>query len=114
MVYNLECKATAQAKNAREMKTEMDKFLGRESDDPEERKKGKDKCLMGKHLKRHKWLCDNIEKLKNFIGTTDDICVKSYVITEHAVPFAYLKGDELPLPIIPFLNLKKEGKLAFQ
>lgn len=105
VLYSIECKNTNTAKNVREMKKEMDDYLGR-GDNPETDKK---KALVLKHLRRHHWLKDNSEQLKTFIGTESEICIKSMMLTSEVIPTSYLRKEDTPLSILNFQGLKKGG-----
>lgn len=100
IIYNLECKDTVKAKNMHEMKKEMDSYLGRE----------KGKGLISKHSDRDTWLQSNKGQLiKLFPKIVKDIEVKSVIITSEVIPLSYLKSEVIPLPIISFPILKREG-----
>ena len=105
ILYSIECKNTNTAKNVREMKTEMDEYLGR-GDDPERDKK---KALVLKHLRRHQWLKDNIEQVKKFIGVEDEPIIKSMMLTASVIPTSYLKQKASPLSILNYQELKQNG-----
>ena len=101
VVYSIECKNTNTAKNVREMKKEMDDYLGRT---------GKEKkSLVMKHLRRHKWMIDNIEKVKDFIGAKTNPIVKSMMLTSEVIPTSYLRKKDTPLSILNFQELKMKG-----
>lgn len=101
VVYSIECKNTNTAKNVREMKKEMDDYLGRT---------GKEKkSLVMKHLRRHKWMIDNIEKVKDFIGAKTNPIVKSMMLTSEVIPTSYLRKKDTPLSILNFQELKLKG-----
>ena len=104
-VFSIECKNTNKAKNIHEMKTEMDSYLGREG------KKG----MITKHVNRHNWLINNVEKLQNLFKIKSPITVKSLMLSSEVIPTPYIKSEALPLPIIAFHDLKREGtKLLFE
>lgn len=105
VVYLIECKNTNTAKNVREMKKEMDDYLGR-GDNPEKDKK---KALVLKHLRRHKWAVDNINQIKDFVGATGNTIIKSMMLTSEVIPTSYLKKEETPLSILNFQELKHKG-----
>lgn len=101
VVYSIECKNTNTAKNIREMKKEMDDYLGRE---------GKTKkALVMKHLRRHKWLNDNIEMVKHFVNAKTNPLVKSMMLTSEVIPTSYLRKEDTPLSILNFQELKRKG-----
>lgn len=98
-VFSIECKNTTQAKNVHEMKTEMDRYLGREG------KKG----MIDKHIARHEWLAANTDKLQNLFKVTQKINVKSVMVSSQIIPTTYIKMEVLPMPIIAFPDLKRKG-----
>ncbi|CEN35332.1 YecA family protein [Capnocytophaga cynodegmi] len=98
-VYSLECKDTNKAKNIHEMKKEMDNYLGREGQ----------KGMIQKHVERHDWLDSNKEKLCAFLKIDKEPKVTSFMLTSELIPVTYLKAEALPLPIVSFQNLKKQG-----
>ena len=107
ILYSIECKNTNTAKNVREMKTEMDSYLGRGIDS----EKDKRKALVLKHLRRHKWLQDNVEEVKKYIGSTSEaeLTIKSMMLTASVIPTSYLKKEECPLSILNYSELKLKG-----
>lgn len=101
VVYSIECKNTNTAKNVREMKKEMDDYLGRD---------GKiKKALVMKHVRRHKWMIDNIEMVKDVVGAKTNPIVKSMMLTSEVIPTSYLRKKDTPLPILNFQELKRKG-----
>ena len=105
VVFSIECKNTNTAKNVREMKKEMDDYLGR-GENPEKDKK---KALVFKHLRRHKWLVENIETVKDFVGADSTPVVKSMMLTSEVIPTSYLRKEDTPLSILNFQELKRCG-----
>lgn len=105
VLYSIECKNTNTAKNVREMKTEMDSYLGR-GENPETDKK---RALVLKHLRRHQWLVNNIEQLTSVVGATEAPSVKSMMLTAAVIPTSYLKREDTPLSILNFPELKLKG-----
>lgn len=105
VLYSIECKNTNTAKNVREMKTEMDSYLGR-GENPEIDKK---RALVLKHLRRHQWLVNNIEQVKSVVGATETPSVKSMMLTAAVIPTSYLKRGITPLSILNFPELKLKG-----
>lgn len=104
-LYSIECKNTNTAKNVREMKKEMDDYLGR-GDNPEKDKK---KALVLKHLRRHQWLLNNIEQVKSYVGVTETPTIRSMMLTAAVIPTSYLKIEDTPLSILNFPDLKLKG-----
>lgn len=105
VVYSIECKNTNTAKNVREMKKEMDDYLGR-GENPEKDKK---KALVMKHLRRHQWLTGHIGKVAAFVGAATEPEVKSVMLTSEVIPTSYLRRDDTPLPILNFPEMKVKG-----
>ena len=105
ILYSIECKNTNTAKNVREMKTEMDEYLGR-GDNPEKDKK---RALVLKHLRRHHWLKNNMEQVKNYLGVTKEPIIKSMMLTASVIPTSYLKKEKSPLSILNYQELKIKG-----
>lgn len=104
-LYSIECKNTNTAKNIREMKKEMDEYLGR-GDNPEKDKK---KALVLKHLRRHKWLIEHMDKVLSFIGVEKEPVIKSMMLTASVIPTSYLKKEKSPLSILNYQELKLKG-----
>lgn len=101
VVYSIECKNTNTAKNVREMKREMDDYLGRD---------GKTKkALVIKHLRRHKWMMDNIEIVKDFVSAKANPTIKSMMLTSEIIPTSYLRKENTPLSILNFQELRRRG-----
>ncbi len=101
VVYSIECKNTNTAKNVREMKKEMDDYLGRD---------GKTKkAMVMKHLRRHRWMMDNIEMVKDVVGAKTNPTVKSMMLTSEVIPTSYLRKEETPLSILNFQELERKG-----
>ena len=104
-VFSIECKNTTKAKNIHEMKTEMDSYLGREGG----------KGMITKHVDRHNWLINHKEKLQKLFKVEMPIIVKSLMLSSEVIPTPYIRSEALPLPIIAFHDLKREGtKLLFE
>lgn len=105
VVYAIECKNTNTARNVRQMKKEMDDYLGR-GDNPEKDKK---KALVQKHLRRHIWLTEHLETVGEFVGSETAPTVKSIMMTSEVIPTSYLRKEDTPLPILNFQELKRGG-----
>lgn len=101
VVYSIECKNTNTAKNVREMKKEMDDYLGRDGNTK--------KALVSKHLRRHQWLLNNIDRVKEFVEAQTNPTIKSVMLTSEVIPTSYLRRKETPLPILNFHDLKRKG-----
>lgn len=100
LAYNIECKDTVMAKNIYQMKTEMDKYLGRNAND--------NSALISKHYKRHVWLNEHKRELAEFLGVTEVKEIKSFVLTASVLPVAYLRKKELLLPIKSYHEMERE------
>lgn len=101
VVYSIECKNTNTAKNVREMKKEMDDYLGRDGT--------KKTALVMKHLRRHKWMMDNIEIIRDFVDAKTNPTVKSIMLTSQVIPTSYLRKEDTPLSILNFQELRRKG-----
>lgn len=101
IVYSIECKNTNTAKNVREMKKEMDDYLGRDGNQK--------KVLVMKHLRRHHWLISHITQVRDFVGAMTNPSIKSVMLTSEVIPTSYLRQKDLPLSILNFQELKKKG-----
>lgn len=98
-VFSVECKDTTKAKNIHEMKTEMDSYLGRESG----------KGMITKHVERHNWLINNKDQLQKFFKIETPVTLKSLMLSSEVIPTPYIKAEVLPMPILAFHDLKREG-----
>jgi len=98
-ILSLECKDTVKAKNIHEMKKEMDNYLGRDGGTG----------MIKKHIERDKWLNNNKKEICKFLKIETDLTVKSYMITSEVIPTIYIKAEALPIPIIAFPDLKRDG-----
>src|SRR5574344_387513 len=105
ILYSIECKNTNTAKNVREMKKEMDDYLGR----GENREKDRKKALVLKHLRRHQWLMNNIDQVVTYIGASKHPEIKSMMLTSEVIPTSYLRREDTPLSILNFQELKNKG-----
>lgn len=105
ILYSIECKNTNTAKNVKEMKTEMDEYLGR-GEKPE---KDRQKALVLKHLRRHKWITDNLPQVMEYIGISTEPTIKSMMLTASVIPTSYLKKKDSPLSILNYPELKIKG-----
>ena len=105
ILYLIECKNTNTAKNIKEMKTEMDEYLGR-GDNPEKDKK---RALVLKHLRRHRWVTEHINEVAKRIGLAVPPRVKSMMLTATVIPTSYLKREKTPMSILNYPELKIKG-----
>lgn len=101
IIYPIECKNIHGGRNVHEMKVEMDDYLGRDSKDK--------KAKMRKHVERNAWLKANKAALKDLVPDAENYTIKSFVLTADEIPLAYLKKDDLPLPVKSFSFLRKNG-----
>lgn len=99
VIFSIECKNTVSARVIHEMKTEMDKYLGR----------NEDSSWVHKHARRDTWLKDNIDLLSSLVDNSQEYSVVSLIMTSEDIPTTYLAQDTLPLPIISFPSLKRQG-----
>ena len=83
------------------MKTELDKYLGREDT-------GKIGYIE-KHRIRHEWLVEHVEDVKVLIKETLDVKIVSFVLTSEVIPLSYISKRTPSLPIIAFSELKAHG-----
>jgi hypothetical protein len=101
VIYSSECKNIVGGRNIHEMKVEMDDYLGRD---------GKDKnAKVRKHLERDQWLRSNKNASEDLVPYASTYTIKSVIITADEIPLAYLKKDDLPLPIKSFVFLRRFG-----
>lgn len=105
IVFSVECKNTNTAKNVREMKKEMDDYLGR----GENQEKDSKKALVLKHLRRHQWLKQNTQKVKDLVGAVTEPEIKSMILTSEVIPTSYLRKEDTPLSILNYQELKTGG-----
>jgi len=81
------------------MKKEMDDYLGRAGQ----------KKKVAKHVERDNWLQANLDQVKTLVGATEPPKVKSIILTSELIPTRYLRTGEIPLPIISYRELKRNG-----
>ncbi|MCH7535480.1 MAG: hypothetical protein IH948_07005, partial [Bacteroidetes bacterium] len=99
IVFSIECKKAKFARIAPEMANEFKNLL--------DESKSKDSWI-AKHSRRDKWLKSNKAQLSTKFDIQDtSFKIISLIITEVEIPATYIK--EVPLPIIPFSRLKREG-----
>lgn len=99
IIYSIECKNTVPARIMHEMKSEMDKYLGRDED----------KAWVHKHAKRNDWLKENKTLLKNYVTNPEEYIIVSLIVTSNDIPLIYLKIKESPLPIVSFPSIRRNG-----
>ncbi|MCF8276159.1 MAG: SEC-C domain-containing protein [Flavobacteriales bacterium] len=101
--YSIECKNTVGARVMHEMKTEMDKYLGRTEAD----------SWVHKHARRHEWLLKNQNLLGEFVENPEKFKIVSLLLTSTDLPVIYLAKEKSPLPLVSFPSLKRNGVAAF-
>ncbi|KWF06400.1 hypothetical protein WT55_21155 [Burkholderia pseudomultivorans] len=103
-VMAIECKRLKNARTVSEIAQSCARFAGREGDH------------LHKHLRRVAWLQSNHDKVANYLGVDVSILrIENPLVTNVAVPFAYVKN--LPLPndcIVPLSSLDGFVSNAFQ
>ncbi len=99
IIYSIECKNTVTARVIHEMKTELDKYLGRDG------KPG----MIQKHVDRDKWLNEHQDELELFVKDSVAFEIKSIILTSEEIPTTYLAKEILPLPIFAFPTVKRKG-----
>jgi hypothetical protein len=98
-ILSIECKNVNHARNPREIRNELERFLG--DKDPAD-------SWVGKHQKRHQWLEQNLAAVgATFALMEIPLQVKSLVLTSEGIPSAYVR--EIPLPLFSFSYLQREG-----
>ncbi|MGB3343634.1 MAG: SEC-C metal-binding domain-containing protein [Aequorivita sp.] len=98
-IYNIECKRTEAARNIHQMKKEMDAYLGRAGQ----------KKKVAKHVDRDNWLQANLDQVKTLVGAEKTPKVKSLILTSELIPTRYLRKEEIPMSIISYRELKRNG-----
>lgn len=104
IIYSVECKNTVDSRTVHEVKTELDKYLGR----------GGNPGMIQKHVERDKWLKENMAALSFYVLSPEFFTMKSIIVTSEETPLAYIKKDELPLPLVSFPKLKNVGITALK
>ncbi len=97
--YSIECKDTVSARIIHEMKTEMDKYLGRNDKDG----------MIQKHVERDTWIKENINQFVAYFENPDKYQVKSIILTSEDIPLPYLIKEKLPLPMLSYSKLLMQG-----
>ena len=87
------------------MKKETDDYLGR----GDNHEKDKKKVFVFKPICRHKWLVENIDKVKEFAGLSSNPVVKSMMLTYEVIPTSNLRKEDTPLAILNFQKLNRKG-----
>lgn len=100
VVYLIECKNINFARNPREIANEVEQFF---------KKRGKKVSWIEKHIKRDKWIKRNINMFKKVYNI--DIKLKYEIISIFIIPEEIITTHihNLPIPVISFNRLKREG-----
>ncbi|MEQ8360113.1 MAG: hypothetical protein RH860_11545 [Cytophagales bacterium] len=98
-LYSIECKDTVGARIIHEMKTELDKYLGRSD--------GINKVQ--RHVNRDIWIKDNIDQLSKYVEYPKLYEVVSFILTSEEIPLYYIAKSKIPLPVISFGKMKRMG-----
>ena len=103
VIYSIECKCTNFGRNAREMASELERFLTEEK---------RNEAWVYKHVERHKWLSQNKSQLSPLFGLdVADFRLQSPIVTSEELPAPYLRN--MPLPFVAFTRLQREGVESF-
>jgi len=98
-ILSIECKNVNFARNPREIRNELERFLG--DKDPSD-------SWVARHQKRHQWLEANSAVVQAAFSLEEiPLQVKSLVLTSEEIPSAYVR--DMPLPILSFPYLRREG-----
>lgn len=106
IIYPLECKAIYGARNAFEMKSEVDRYLGTPGKEAEAR--------IGMHVARDQWLHDNYDKLAAFLKLDDTYQIRSMMVTAEPIPLPLLKELDMKLPFTDYVKLRMKGTDALK
>jgi len=105
IVYSLESKSMLESRNIKEMIEEVSKLFGSESE----------LGLIGKHMRRDKWLRENIDQLsKKYKMDLSGFAIKSIFITDEDMLTPHLRKMSLPLPFLNRYNLNEQGMQAIR
>jgi len=103
-ILSIECKDTVSARIIHEMKTELDKYLGRPGST------GK----IQKHVDRDTWLKANSEQLSKYVSDPAMYAIQSVIISSEELPLYYIAKERIPIPIISFSRVKSSGLYAYE
>lgn len=103
-ILSIECKDTVSARIIHEMKTELDKYLGRSGST------GK----IQKHIDRDTWLKANMNQLSKYVSDPGMYEIQSVIISSEELPLYYISKTTIPIPIISFSRVKSSGLYAYQ
>ncbi|SFN21840.1 hypothetical protein SAMN05428949_1979 [Chitinophaga sp. YR627] len=101
IIYSIECKNGAGARNIHEMKVELDLYLGRNGNDK--------KAKIKKHAERDVWLKAQPEAMARFVKEPSKYKIVSVIVTSDEMSITHLAGERVQLPIISFTTLRKDG-----
>lgn len=102
-IYSIECKRFNFGRNPQEIAREIRKIIGNDGDTS---------SAMMKHLKRDSWLKDHLEDVRSTYNLPlGDYSIQSLFVVSEELATQYLR--EMPLPIIAFSRLRREGKEVF-
>ena len=102
-MFSIECKNISHGRNPHEIATEIGKLLGKHKEED---------SLLGKHLRRHEWLVENIETVMSVYGLQGKKYeVVSVLLTSKELATPYLRA--MPIPCLSFAKLEREGTAAF-
>lgn len=100
IIYSVECKDMHYGRNPRQVSQEMRRLIGDEKNE---------KSWMNKHIKRDKWLKNNIELLKsNYDLNSNSFKMVSIFLISQEILTRYIK--KMPLKTITFPQLKRKGE----
>jgi hypothetical protein len=103
-ILSIECKDTVSARIIHEMKTELDKYLGRPGST------GK----IQKHIDRDTWLKVYVDQLSKYVANPRTYEIQSVVISSEELPLSYISKSSIPIPIISFSRVKSYGPYAYE
>ncbi len=100
-IISIECKKLNPARTTSEFASELKKF---ESE------------WIGKHIKRHKWLQNNLVELGRVyhIEDCDQYDVRSVFLTSEKVPFPFITKNYKNLPFYDFGSLRRKTSLLYE
>ncbi|MEO5643966.1 MAG: hypothetical protein ABIQ40_20310 [Bacteroidia bacterium] len=99
IIFCIECKNTVDSRSVHEIKTEIDKYIGRKEGDG----------LIQKHVNRYAWLKSNQTSLEFLVANAEEYLIKALMLTYEEIPLPHIKKGSLPMDIISFERLKIEG-----
>lgn len=98
-IFSIECKNIFYGRNPREIRNEIERFIGVKEDD---------NSWIKKHCKRHEWLNNNIDTFSSVYELeSDKIQIFSVFLTVREIPTTFIR--DIKVPFISFSSLKREG-----